>query len=203
MRYYNIDDLKNYTMDELCEAMRICFSNMEYAKAHMGRSEEAMAHREELKVHAQMISEEVSRRRGMKFRVMLDEGAKMPTKAHDTDAGFDLYTPRAFTVLRGASTIINTGVHIEIPKGYVGFLKSKSGLNVKHGVTGEGVIDAGYTGSIVAKLYNDGSNPLRFSEGEKIIQIVFLPIPEVELELTDSFENTERGTNGFGSSGRF
>ena len=127
----------------------------------------------------------------------------MPTKAHDADAGFDIYTPRAFTIVRGGCAIIDTGVHIEIPKGYVGFLKSKSGLNVKYGVTGEGVIDSGYTGSIVAKLYNDGGNPLRFAEGEKIIQIVFLPIPEVELELTDSFEETERGENGFGSSGKF
>jgi dUTP pyrophosphatase len=138
------------------------------------------------------------------MKIMLsNKNAKIPQKAHDTDAGFDLYTPRAFTVLRGASTIIDTGVHIEIPRGYVGFLKSKSGLNVKYGITGEGVIDSGYTGSIVAKLYNNGSNPVRFEEGQKIIQIVFLPIPEVELELTDSFEETERGDGGFGSSGKF
>jgi dUTP pyrophosphatase len=138
----------------------------------------------------------------MEFKVMLDENAKMPTKAHDTDAGFDLYTPKRFTLRCGSSATIDTGVHIEIPKGYVGFLKSKSGLNVKHGITGEGVVDAGYTGSIVAKLYNNG-HTLNFEEGQKIIQIVFLPIPEVELVLTDSFEETERGDNGFGSSGKF
>jgi dUTP pyrophosphatase len=138
----------------------------------------------------------------MKFRVMLDKNAKMPTKAHDTDAGFDLYAPERVFVRGGSSAIIDTGVHIEIPKGYVGFLKSKSGLNVKHGITAEGVIDAGYTGSIVAKLYNSGES-IVFEEGQKIIQIVFLPIPEVELELTDSFEQTERGDNGFGSSGKF
>ena len=203
MRYYNIDDLKDYTVEELLDAMRQCSINLEYAKEHMGRSAEADAYREELKKHPQIIAQEIASRQSRKFRVMLDEGAKMPTKAHDADAGFDLYAPRAFTVLRGASTIIDTGVHIEIPKGYVGFLKSKSGLNVKYGITGEGVIDAGYTGSIVAKLYNNGANPVRFDEGQKIIQIVFLPIPEVELELTDSFEETERGENGFGSSGKF
>ena len=203
MKYYNLNEIKEYTAEQLCEAMAICFRNMEYAKEHMGRSEEAKEYRESLKEHVQIIAEELSRRKNKKFRVMLDEGAKMPTKAHDTDAGFDLYTPRAFTVLRGASTIIDTGVHIEIPRGYVGFLKSKSGLNVKYGITGEGVIDAGYTGSIVAKLYNDGSNPVRFEEGQKIIQIVFLPIPDVELELTDSFEVTERGADGFGSTGAF
>ena len=139
----------------------------------------------------------------MKFKVMLDEKAKMPTKAHETDAGFDLYTPKGIIVFREDSEVIDTGVHIEIPKGYVGFLKSKSGLNVKNGITGEGVIDAGYTGSIVAKLYNNGDEDVFFDAGQKIIQIVFLPIPEVELELTDIFYNTERGDNGFGSSGKF
>lgn len=139
----------------------------------------------------------------MKFRVMLDENAKMPTKAHDTDAGFDLYTPKEVRIREGGSAKIDTGVHIEIPKGYVGFLKSKSGLNVHCGITGEGVIDSGYTGSIVAKLYNNGCDTVKFEAGQKIIQIVFLPIPDVELELTDSFEATERGDNGFGSSGAF
>jgi len=139
----------------------------------------------------------------MLLKVILDENAKMPTKAHETDAGFDLYAPRDFSVVCNASIIIDTGVHIEIPKGYVGFLKSKSGLNVKHGIVGEGVIDAGYTGSIVAKLYNNGHEPVRFEKGQKIIQIVFLPIPEVELEQVNSFEETERGDNGFGSSGKF
>ena len=139
----------------------------------------------------------------MKFKVMLDENAKMPTKAHDTDAGFDLYTPKKVYVREGGSVTIDTGVHIEIPKGYVGFLKSKSGLNVINGITGEGVIDAGYVGSIVAKLYNNGCDTVVFEAGQKIIQIVFLPIPDVELELTDSFEQTERGDNGFGSTGKF
>lgn len=203
MKYYDLSEIKEYTTEQLCEAMAICFRNMGYAKEHMGRSEEADVYREALKDHVQIIAEELSRRKNKKFRVMLDEGARMPSKAHDADGGFDIFAPRAFTVLRGASTIIDTGVHIEIPRGYVGFLKSKSGLNVKHGITGEGVIDSGYTGSIVAKLYNNGSNPVRFEEGQKIIQIVFLPIPEVELELTDSFEETERGDGGFGSSGKF
>lgn len=203
MKYYDLNELATYSTEELFEAMRIWNDNTEYAKEHMGRSEEADTYREELKSHGFVIAEEIARRKNRKFRVMLDEGAKMPTKAHDVDAGFDIYAPRAFTVLRGASTVVDTGVHIEIPRGYVGFLKSKSGLNVKYGITGEGVIDSGYTGSIVAKLYNDGANPVRFEEGQKIIQIVFLPIPEVELELTDSFEETERGDNGFGSSGKF
>ena len=91
---------------------------------------------------------------------------------------------------------------MEIPKGYVGFVKSKSGLNVKHGLTAEGVIDSGYTGSIVVKLYNHTSNDYAFEAGEKIAQLVLLPIITPELEQVDSLEETERGSNGFGSSGK-
>lgn len=138
----------------------------------------------------------------MKLRVLLDKGAKMPTRAHSTDAGLDLYS-RDTTVITGKSAMkFDTGVHIEIPQGYVGFLKSKSGLNVKHGITSEGVIDAGYTGSIVVKLYNNEGLPYMVREGDKISQLVILPIITPELEEVDSLEDTERGDNGFGSSGR-
>lgn len=139
----------------------------------------------------------------MKVKVILNKGAKMPTKAHEADAGFDLYTPERKVIRRNDSATIDTGVHIEIPRGYVGFLKSKSGLNVKCGITGEGVIDSGYTGSIVAKLYNNGDDLVILEAGQKIIQIVFLPIPEIELVQVDAFKNTERGDNGFGSTGKF
>ena len=81
-------------------------------------------------------------------------------------------------------------------------MKSKSGLNVKNGILCEGVIDSGYTGSIVAKLYNQSSKEKVFEKGDKITQIVILPIPDVEIELVDRLENTERGDGGFGSSGR-
>lgn len=138
----------------------------------------------------------------MLINVMLDEGAVMPAKAHKEDAGFDIFAPD-MVILRGNdSVIVDTGVHMEIPEGYVGFLKSKSGLNVLHGITGEGVIDAGYTGSIVAKLNNDTCKIHRFNKGDKLIQIVILPIPEVELQLVDSFKETARGNGGFGSTGR-
>ena len=139
----------------------------------------------------------------MNINVMLDVGAKMPTKAHDTDAGFDIYTPFEICVPAHSSTKVYTGVHMEIPKGYVGFLKSKSGLNVNYGIRCEGVVDAGFTGGIVAKLYNDSDEPKFFDKGEKITQIVILPIPPVELALVEEFKATERGDNGFGSSGRF
>ena len=138
----------------------------------------------------------------MKLKVKLDAGATMPTRAHETDAGLDLYAERTAGVYAHDAEIFDTGVHIEIPAGYVGFLKSKSGLNVKHGITSEGVIDAGYTGSIVVKLYNHSGYSYLVKKGDKISQLVILPIETPELELVDELQETERGENGFGSTGR-
>ena len=143
------------------------------------------------------------------MRIKLDEGAKMPTRAHDADAGFDLYMPHIAgagmyweTLRAGESTVIDTGVHVEIPRGYVGMLKSKSGLNVRYGITSEGVIDSGYTGSIKVKLYNHGEEDYAIDEGDKITQLVILPVFTPELELVDDLTPTDRGGNGFGSTGR-
>ena len=141
----------------------------------------------------------------MKIKTYIENGAYMPQKAHTTDAGFDIRTPEEVVVEPRSSAIIDTGVHMEIPEGYVGMLKSKSGLNVKSGILSEGVIDAGFTGSIVAKLYNHSDTPKHFEKGDKITQIVIMPIPFVELEEVDNlgeFEVSERGADGFGSTGR-
>ena len=144
----------------------------------------------------------------MKMKVMLDDGAYMPTRAHETDAGLDLYSPVDESVPNykswyANSVTIDTGVHVAIPEGYVGMLKSKSGLNVKFGITSEGVIDSGYTGSIVVKLYNHGTDFVEIKKGQKITQLVILPIITPELELVNSLEETERGDGGFGSTGSF
>lgn len=136
------------------------------------------------------------------MKIKLDEVAYMPTRAHDADAGFDLYSPVARELKPNGWTKIDTGVHFEIPKGYVGFIKSKSGLNVKFGITSEGVIDSGYTGSVVVKLYSRFDRTYHIDKGQKISQIVFLPIYTPDLEVVDDLEKTDRGDNGFGSSGR-
>ena len=141
------------------------------------------------------------------IKIKLDKGAYYPQRAHEDDAGYDLRTPvpisiGAFNPMNGpGKAIIDTGVHIEIPKGYVGFLKSKSGLNVKHNIIGEGVVDAGYNGSIHVKLYNLGEEEHHFDAGDKIIQLVILPIATPDLEVVDELSETERGENGFGSTG--
>lgn len=141
------------------------------------------------------------------MNVMLDEGAILPTRAHDADAGLDLYTPESFILLPDREQeldyeVIDTGVHVEIPEGFVGMIKSKSGLNVNDGIVAEGVIDAGYTGSIKVKLYLLGKNEKYFDRGDKIAQLVILPIVTPAPVVVNKFAQTERGDNGFGSTGR-
>jgi dUTP pyrophosphatase len=97
--------------------------------------------------------------------------------------------------------MIETGVHAEIPVGYVGLLTSKSGLMSK-GITSRGTIDSGYTGSIKAVLYNHSHKPFKVEAGQKITQMVILPIITPELEVVDSLEETDRADGGFGSSGK-
>lgn len=145
------------------------------------------------------------------MKIKLDESAIQPTRAHETDAGLDLYSPINTLVparkigfwgdLQEGSVTIDTGVHIELPHNTVGFIKSKSGLNVKSGITSEGVIDEGYTGSIAVKLYNNSDKDVQIRKGQKISQLVVLPCLYVDLELVDSLGETSRGDNGFGSSG--
>lgn len=138
----------------------------------------------------------------MKINVLLDDTAYMPKRMYDVDAGFDLFSPINFTIDAHSDATVDLGVHFEIPEGYVGFLKSKSGLNVHNGIVCEGVIDSGYTGSIVVKLYNLSDISYNFYKGQKVTQIVFLPIPKIELQQVDTFKFTKRGNNGFGSTGK-
>ena len=141
---------------------------------------------------------------GNNMKIILDVGAYLPTYAHDADAGMDLRTPVAFIVPAHGSYTVDTGVHIQIPVGQVGFIKSKSGLNVKGGLTATGVVDSGFSGSIRVKLYNHSDEDYMFSRGDKITQLVLLYIakPDNGFEIVDHFEETERGNNGFGSTGR-
>lgn len=136
------------------------------------------------------------------IKVILDEGAFMPKRAYAEDAGLDIFTPIDFVVPAKGSAVIDTGVHMFVEPGYVAMLKSKSGLNVKNNLVGEGVVDALYTGSITVKLYNHGDTDASFKRGDKVVQIVIMPIVTPEPVLVAEFPKTERGSNGFGSTGR-
>lgn len=136
------------------------------------------------------------------MEIMLDDGARMPSRGHKTDAGLDLRTPKAVTVPAYGSATIDTGVHVALPHGCAGLLVSKSGLNVRHDITSTGLIDEEYTGSIVVKLYNHGGEDYRLAAGDKITQLVVIPVVYESVEQVSAFKATERGDNGFGSTGR-
>lgn len=136
------------------------------------------------------------------MKIKLDSGAYMPERAYPMDAGMDLKSKEDKIVPAKGSAIFDTGVHVELPPYTAGFLKSKSGLNVKHNITSDGVIDVGYTGSICVKLYNHGDTDYHVKNGDKISQLVVVNIEIHPISLVDSFEETDRGNNGFGSTGR-
>lgn len=136
------------------------------------------------------------------MKIMLDEGAKV-SRAHPYDAGLDLYARETQIVPAKESAVFDTGVHIELPLCTTGFLKSRSGLNVRHGIVSDGgVIDAGYTGSIRVKIYNHSGYDYTVHAGDRIAQLVILKCELPELEFVDSLDDTDRGDNGFGSTGR-
>ena len=137
------------------------------------------------------------------MKVKLDKGAYMPERAHAQDAGLDIRTPSPVHIPRGGYAIVNTGVHVELPQGTCGILKSKSGLSALFCLhTVDGVIDEGYTGEIVAKLHNGGSGDIYLDAGDKVTQLVIVPVLKPVLQLVDELDETERGTAGFGSTGR-
>lgn len=136
------------------------------------------------------------------MKIKLDRGAFIPVRAHGTDAGADLRSPIDAVVPARGTRIIDTGVHIQLPHGYVGMLKSKSGLNVRHGITSEGVIDEVYTGAIKVKLYNHGDEPYKIERYDKITQLVIMPCEYVDFDVVDKLDDSERGGEGFGSTGK-
>lgn len=136
------------------------------------------------------------------MKIKLEPWAITPTRAHSADAGLDLYAAESRMVPAHGSAIFDTGVHVQLPPNTAGMLKSKSGLNVKWNITSEGVIDVGYTGSIRVKLYNHGYDSFQVRKGDKISQLVIVPVVIPPIAIVDELEETERGNNGFGSTGR-
>ena len=141
----------------------------------------------------------------MKIKFTLDEGATTPARAHDTDAGLDLYSLESATIPPGGRELVGTGVHVAIPPGYVGLICPRSGLAHKAGLTvlnAPGIIDAGYTGEIKVNLHNAGDEVYWAETGTRIAQLVITPVPDAHLVQVDTLESTERGSNGHGSTGQ-
>lgn len=135
-----------------------------------------------------------------RMKAMVSVGASIPTRGHTDDAGMDLYATESKWIFPKCHKVLGTGFHCAIPSGWVGMLTSKSGLMAK-GITSRGTIDCGYTGEIKAVLFNHSWRFAHIKRGQKITQLVLMPIASPRLELVDSLEETERAGNGFGSTG--
>ena len=131
----------------------------------------------------------------------LDPGAYKPTKAHPSDAGYDLYARMDVELAAGGTVRVDTGVHVLIPDGYVGLVQPRSSYSAAGVGTATGVIDAGYTGSISVVL--SSKSDLKIYAGSRIAQLVIVPLPEIRLVEGDvTALKTERGCGGFGSIGK-
>lgn len=128
--------------------------------------------------------------------------ANVPSFAHATDAGMDLYCLEDVVISAGGRTQIKTGIALGIPEGYVGLVWDKSGLANKAGLTVlGGVVDSGYTGEILILLQNTGTEDFSFNAGDKITQILIQKVEHPEIVEVDSLLETQRGEGGFGSTG--
>jgi len=123
-------------------------------------------------------------------------------KAHPADAGYDILANSAGSVMPLSSQLISTGLQVAIPRGYVGIIKARSGLSVKHGLdVGAGVVDSGYTGEVKVLLRNTTDKWFDYYVGTKIAQMVIIPICPFNVYKVDNLEETPRGDNGFNSTG--
>ena len=127
-------------------------------------------------------------------------------KKHLLDAGYDIRAAHNFVAFAKNDAIVCTGLHINIPPGYCGIIQSRSGHAIKSSieVSNGGVIDAGYHGEIRLKIYNNSFETISFRKGDRIAQIVFQKVPDVQIVERDmeSWISTDRGKKGFGSSGQ-
>jgi dUTP pyrophosphatase len=135
----------------------------------------------------------------------LDPGLPLPTRAHGGDAGVDLYAAEPVRLQPGARATVGTGVAVAIPRGFAGLVAPRSGLAQRHGlgvVNAPGVVDAGYRGEIRVILVNHGAEPISLARGERIAQLLVVPVDTQGLLEVEELPASERGEGGFGSTGR-
>ena len=142
----------------------------------------------------------------MKVRIKkLTDTARLPAYGSAWAAGADLYSDEdTFTVAPGETHLTHTGLSIEIPEGYGGFIYARSGLATKRGLAPAnkvGVIDADYRGEIMVSLHNHSDKPQTVEAGERVAQLVIAPFLKAEFEEADELSDTVRGEGGFGSTG--
>lgn len=134
---------------------------------------------------------------------LLNEDAKVPTRANLTDAGFDLYSVEDLIIAPQSRKTVKTGISLEMPDHFAGLIWPRSGLSVKSGIDVlAGVIDSGYRGEIMVCLYNTSKDVVEIKRGDRIAQIIFQEVPLVSLSLSETLGSSQRGDNGFGSTGK-
>jgi dUTP pyrophosphatase len=135
----------------------------------------------------------------------LDARASLPERAHPGDAGFDLRSVVDVEVGPGERAMVPTGVAVAIPEGHTGLVLPRSGLASRYGLTmanAPGLIDAGYRGEVICAVVNlDRETPVKLSRGERIAQLVIVPIPDLEPVWVEDLPPSTRGPGGFGSTG--
>lgn len=130
--------------------------------------------------------------------------SRIPTYSHEADAGADLYSAIDLLLPANSFATVPTGICMQIPTGYVGYINPRSGLAAKNGVTvlnAPGTIDAGYTGEIKVILFNHSDKDYQILKDDRIAQMVLHKIEYAVFKETDSLDKTERGNGGFGSTG--
>lgn len=135
----------------------------------------------------------------------LDPDLPLPGYAHPGDAGLDLFAADTTTLQPGERALVPCGIAVAIPEGHVGLVHPRSGLAVDHGLTvlnAPGTIDAGYRGELKVLLVNLGRDAIEVAHGERIAQLLLLPITLVDVREVDRLDATSRGSGGFGSTGR-
>jgi dUTP pyrophosphatase len=133
---------------------------------------------------------------------LLDNNAKVPTRANINDAGWDLYSTSETIIPPKQRKTVNTGIALEMPEHMAGLIWPRSGLSVKQGIDVlAGVVDSGYRGQIMVCLYNTSDENVGIHIGDRIAQIIFQEVPRVTMEVQNTLGSSQRGDNGFGSSG--
>ena len=136
--------------------------------------------------------------------IKLDPELPTPRRAHAGDAGVDLFAREDTSLAPGSWKAVPTGVAVAIPPGHVGLVAPRSGLAVRSGVSvvnGPGVIDEGYRGEIKAVLINHGTRVLTLARGDRIAQLLVMPVADWDFDVVDKLDPSDRGSMGFGSSG--
>ena len=138
---------------------------------------------------------------------LLDPRAKLPTYGSADAAGADLYalTDGPMEIAPGQTALIHTGIAVAVPQGYVGLVYARSGLACKRGIAPAnkvGVIDADYRGEVMIYLHNHGAETQTIEDGERVAQLVITPYLTAQFENVDALDDTQRGSGGFGSTGK-